>query len=309
MSTSSLPLADPWRFADPTTELPTREFYIIADLVFDGIDRKFEPQNTGLLEASKVLESWKAQQLPEEAARMFPTTPLYTCNFWLTDAELFAHDAYSAFSKIWSLEGVPHLMVPIQPSLMPTWNFQQQIHSQEVKIQEESDLATIAYPTYMPALNRAGWYKYFFLNLLHQPEELDKMLNAFCADTYKPGILNQPDVQKRDKNESAGLVSRATAISTGAVSRVCQEVVKHMQGTSTLPQDASLASGVPHGGPRGEGQSNDGGLTEADVALKMHSLQIQQQFNNMMNHTMTQGGINFSSGAGNAYKPNYGSFV
>jgi hypothetical protein len=70
VSTSSLPLADPWRFADPVTELPTREFYIIADVVFDGIDRRFEPHNTGLLEASKVLESWKAQQLPAEAAGM-----------------------------------------------------------------------------------------------------------------------------------------------------------------------------------------------------------------------------------------------
>ena len=71
VSTSSLPLADPWRFADAATELPTREFYIIADLVFDSIDRKFEPHNTGLLEASKVLASWRAQDLPEEAARKF----------------------------------------------------------------------------------------------------------------------------------------------------------------------------------------------------------------------------------------------
>jgi hypothetical protein len=71
VSTSSLPLADPWRFADPVSELPTREFYILADVVFDSIDRRFEPQNTGLLEASKILESWKAaQQLPEEAAGM-----------------------------------------------------------------------------------------------------------------------------------------------------------------------------------------------------------------------------------------------
>ncbi|KAJ4356759.1 uncharacterized protein N0V89_004795 [Didymosphaeria variabile] len=214
VSTSSLPLADPWRFADPITELPTREFYIIADLVFDSIDRRFEPQTTGLLEASKVLESWKAQQLPEEAAK------------------LFAHDSYSAFGKIWSLEGVPHVLVPCQPSLMPTWNFQQQTHSQELKLQEESTLVTASYPVYMPALNRAGWYKYAFLNWLHQPEDLGKMLSAFCADTYNPGILNQPDIQKRDRNESPALVARATATSNTAVSRVCQEVVAQMQGTS-----------------------------------------------------------------------------
>ncbi|KAF1970947.1 hypothetical protein BU23DRAFT_537112 [Bimuria novae-zelandiae CBS 107.79] len=287
VSTSSMPLADPWRFADAVTELPTREFYILADLIFDAIDRRFEPQNTGLLEASKVLESWRAQELPEEAA------------------QLFAHDSYGTFAKIWSLEGVPHIMVPIQPSLMPTWNFQQQIHSQEMRIQEQTDLGSVTYITYMPALNRAGWYKYLFLNLLHQPEELEKLLGAFCADTYKPSILNQPDLQKRDKNESPGLVSRATAISTEAVSRVCQEVVAQMQGTSQ--QDASQQGDGCQGEP--EPQPNNGGLTDADIAMKMHSLQIQRQFNNMMNHTVTQGGISFSSAAGNVYKPNYGSFM
>ena len=122
-------------------------------------------------------------------------------------------------------------MVPCQPSLMPTWNFERQIHSQEVKIAEASALATASYATYMPALNRAGWYKYFFLGMLHQPEELEKTLSAFCADTYKPGVFNQPDIQKRDKTESRALVSRATAISTGAVSRVCEEVVAQMQGS------------------------------------------------------------------------------
>jgi hypothetical protein len=58
LSASSLPLADPWRLADPITEQPTREFYIVADLLFDALDRKFEPQNSGLLEAPKVLRSW-----------------------------------------------------------------------------------------------------------------------------------------------------------------------------------------------------------------------------------------------------------
>jgi hypothetical protein len=65
VSASSLPLADPWRFADPITEQPTREFYILADLLFDALDRKFEPQNTGLLEAPKVLKCWN--ELTEEA--------------------------------------------------------------------------------------------------------------------------------------------------------------------------------------------------------------------------------------------------
>lgn len=189
----------------------------------------------------------------------------------LTIAELFAHDSYSAFGKIWSLEGVPHVMVPCQPSLMPTWNFQQQIHSQELKLPEESTLVSASYPTYMPALNRAGWYKYAFLNWLHQPEDLEKMLSAFCADTYNPGMLNQPDVQKRDKNDPPALVSRATAISTTAVSRVCQEVVAQMQGSARDGRQGGSQRDATQGAPQPQ---YHGDVSDPDAALKIHSLQI-----------------------------------
>lgn len=67
ISTSTLPLSDPWRFADPATETPTREFYILADLLYDALDRKFEPRNTGLLEAPKIIGSWV--KLTEDARR------------------------------------------------------------------------------------------------------------------------------------------------------------------------------------------------------------------------------------------------
>jgi hypothetical protein len=67
VSASSFPLADPWRFADPLTEVPTREFYILADLLFDALDRKFEPNCTGLLEAPKILATWV--KLSEDARR------------------------------------------------------------------------------------------------------------------------------------------------------------------------------------------------------------------------------------------------
>lgn len=67
LSASTVPLADPWRFADPATEVPTREFYILADLLFDALDRKFEPRNTGLLEAPKIIGSWV--KLTDDACR------------------------------------------------------------------------------------------------------------------------------------------------------------------------------------------------------------------------------------------------
>lgn len=67
VSTNSVPFTDPWRFADPVTELPTREFYALADLLFDALDKKFEPKNTGMLEAPKVIGSWV--DLSEDASR------------------------------------------------------------------------------------------------------------------------------------------------------------------------------------------------------------------------------------------------
>lgn len=46
-----------WRLADAATESPTDEFYVLADLLFDALDAKFEPRNTGLLEGPKVMGS------------------------------------------------------------------------------------------------------------------------------------------------------------------------------------------------------------------------------------------------------------
>lgn len=114
--------------------------------------------------------------------------------------------------------------------------------------------------TYMPALNRAGWYKYLFMDLVHHAEQLDKVLNTLCADTYNPKILNQPDLEKRDKNEPPGVVARAEAICTAAINRVYQE-----------------------GGVQMPGQAGSGGMSEADGAVMLHRLHMQQRSNNMMN--------------------------
>lgn len=83
---------------------------------------------------------------------------------------------------------------------------------------------------YMPALNRAGYYKYLFLALLHEPENLEKMLGLFCSETYKPGVLHQPDVDKRDKSPMPKLAAHAASVSTAAMERVCHEAAALMQG-------------------------------------------------------------------------------
>ena len=57
LKASEVPQAGTWRVADPATERATDEFYVLADLLFDALDRQFEPRNTGLVEGSKLMGS------------------------------------------------------------------------------------------------------------------------------------------------------------------------------------------------------------------------------------------------------------
>ncbi|KAG9191330.1 hypothetical protein G6011_09418 [Alternaria panax] len=253
LSASTVPLADPWRFADPATEVPTREFYMLADLLFDALDRKFEPRNTGLLEAPKIIGSWV--KLTEDACR------------------LFSYRSYSAFAKMWSLEGIPHIMVPCQSDLAPNWNFSQHTHAQEVKVRSEVPTPVSTYTTYMPALNRAGWYKFFFLEVMHAPEDIGDLIPALCADTYRPGVLNQPDLNKRDKSGIPGLQMRAAEIQTYAIGRVCEETKVAMAADPNV----ALAHTHPTAPASGSAQTSPEDM--ADMAVRMHKMQTERQQN------------------------------
>lgn len=57
MRASEVAQAGTWRLADSGTERATDEFYVLADLLFDALDRQFEPRNTGLVEGSKLMGS------------------------------------------------------------------------------------------------------------------------------------------------------------------------------------------------------------------------------------------------------------
>ncbi|KAF2652194.1 hypothetical protein K491DRAFT_719119 [Lophiostoma macrostomum CBS 122681] len=277
VSTSSVPPADPWRVADPSTELPTREFYMIADVVFDAMDRKYEPQNTGLMEASKLLESMRVLGLPEEAA------------------QLFLHDSYTFFARLWALEGIPHVMVPCPMHLTPTWNFSPQSHSQDVmRIAAVPPPANAGYPSYMPALNRAGWYKYFFAEQLAEGDYLEKLLcSPVCRDVYKPSLLNQPDVAKWDRTEIPSLANRAQAL-RAALSRVCDEVAAEMG------QSQNATSGAGAGAGAGSGPNGD--MSQHGAQQPLQSMQTQQQVHGTANHNMVVGGQSF---AGNAHAPRF----
>ncbi|KAF1834712.1 hypothetical protein BDW02DRAFT_325033 [Decorospora gaudefroyi] len=261
LSASTFPLADPWRFADPATETPTREFYILADLIFDALDRKFEPKNTGLLEAPKIIGSWI--KLQEDGRR------------------LYTYRSYSAFAKLWSLEGIPHIMVPCDSALTPNWNFNQHSHAQDVKVIAEPPTAMTMSPTYMPALNRAGWYKFFFLEMMHAPEDIGDLIPALCANTYKPGVLNHPDLTKRDSSEPPALMARAAEIQTYAIGRACSDISAAM----AVDPDVPLAHTHP-AAPAPPSSQPGGEMAPTDMMVRMHGIQMQQQFNNMAAWTM-----------------------
>jgi hypothetical protein len=132
---------------------------------------------------------------------------------------------------MWSLEGVPHIMVPMQASLTPVWNFNQHSHAQDLKVIVEPPSS---YATYMPALNRAGWYKFFFLETMHGAEDMCKLLPALCAESYKPGVLNHPDLNRRDRSDIPALQARAGAIQSNAIKRVCEEAKTAMMHDASL---------------------------------------------------------------------------
>ena len=127
---------------------------------------------------------------------------------------------------MWGLEGVPHVLVPVQPSLSPVWNFSQHSHAGGLAVVSELQSTPVSY---MPALNRAGWYKYFFLEMVHGPDEIGKLVSAICADTYKPSVLNQPDLNRRDGSQVPALQARAAQIQSAAIKCVCDEAKIAMQ--------------------------------------------------------------------------------
>lgn len=197
------------------TEAPTREFCILADLLFDALDRKFEPNCTGLLEAPKILASWV--RLSDEARH------------------LFSYKSYNALGKLWTLEGVPHIMVPCQFSLMPNWRFDHQAHAQDLKVSAQTPVHTMSQTTYMPALNRAGWYKFFFLETIHAPNDVSELISKYCSDSYKPGVLQHPDFNRRDRSENTSLQARAGEVQTYAIARVCDETKLDMAADPDEP--------------------------------------------------------------------------
>lgn len=177
-----------------------------------------------------------------------------SCELTLTDPipAVFNYNNYAALAKLWSLEGIPHLMVPMQSHLAPLWNFDQHAHAQHLKVITEPATPVTPYASYVPALNRAGWYKFFFLQMAHGPGDIEKVMLPLCVDTYKPGVLNHPDLDKRDRSVYSGLEARASDIQMVAIKRVVDEARSAMMleqnryATSPPVASAQVFGSTPH---------------------------------------------------------------
>jgi hypothetical protein len=159
-------------------------------------------------------------------------------------------------------------MVPVQSSLTPVWNFNQHSHAQDLKVIAEPPSASSTYTTYIPALNRAGWYKYFFLEAIHGPDDIYKLLPALCADVYKPGVMNHPDLNKRDRTEMPALQARAAQIQSYAIKRVLDEAKAAMARDAAGPPQMHMAPLAATGAQR-----------SSDEEMGALMSQIQQQAN------------------------------
>lgn len=188
---------------------------------------------------------------------------------------------------MWSLEGIPHVMVPIQPSLTPLWNFSQHSHADDVMIISHPPSANSTYATYMPALNRAGWYKFFFLEAVHGPDVVCRLLPALCADTYKPGVLNHPDLNRRDRSDIPALQARAAEISTVAIKRVCDDAKVAMKAASQPPASIQQAPSSQAPYPYGDAE---------DETMRMYN--IQRQANNAAVNAVSNDRYTYGPGSG-----------
>lgn len=158
------------------------------------------------------------------------------------------------------------------------------------------------YPTYMPALNRAGWYKFFFLEMLQSPEEITDLLTALCTDTYKPAMLNQPDLSKRDTTELTALKAKATEIQTFAIGRVRDELISAMIVDPDVPREHTQ----PAAPPANTAELN-GDMTPEQMAVRMHKIQLERQFNDNAVRMVLGSGVTFGPAGG--YSGGYGSLV
>lgn len=131
-------------------------------------------------------------------------------------------------------------------------------------------------PAYMPVMNRAGWYKSFFMDVVADPSYLDKMVGSFAWDTYRPGITH-PDLNKRDKScDKMPLAERALQVG-GLWNRVCQETAVAMQAEKGAQAAADQAAAAVQSQQAFQADAQRASASQTPAVALTHTQQTFQQ--------------------------------
>ena len=109
---------------------------------------------------------------------------------------------------MWSIQGVPHLLIPSAPTLVPS-------ASSAIVVPLRNSTTSLSLPTYIPALNRHGWARHLFFSFFEDPDSLPRTVRKTCGSQYNPA--KHPDLTlfdttcPHDLRETAR-ESRATAL-------------------------------------------------------------------------------------------------
>lgn len=210
--------------------------------------------------------------------------------------ELFEYDSYKAFSRLWSLQGIPHVLVPTEPTLIPTLGSfaipePQSLGGRVLSPAQVPPIATAhsQFPTYMPALSFESYVKSIFFDNFEGPENFPKVITSRCGDLYKPG--QHPDMSLYDPTCPPGLQAKVKTSLQAAVERVLIEIAQERAAREAPPAPTVAAR------PLAQPTSED--MTALEAQLKMQHLQTMSSTNDVLNQTMAHGGQSFNASASN----------
>jgi hypothetical protein len=175
-----------------------------------------------------------------------------------TLTELFAHNNWQALSKIWSLEGIPHILMPTSPNLIPSYacfTFPSApsgvFHDAFPQFPETLPDENTPLPTYAPCLPYSSYVAFFFLELYDDPTALPRMVQKFCSSSYNPlpgAQTKHPDLANYNPAVPEALMQKYKDLRNAAVERALVEAGEDMAKVNAEKQ-AEAHNSAPAGAP------------------------------------------------------------
>ncbi|KAH8724302.1 hypothetical protein GQ44DRAFT_773232 [Phaeosphaeriaceae sp. PMI808] len=194
----------PWSILIPGTEQASPQFIAYLSFLFDAIDQRFEPRNTGLLEAFKIVEFWKLES-PEQ------------------DHSMFIPDNYRLMGLLWGFCGAEHVMLPCDSKCRPATasSMVAPINpGMEIIFQGRNNSAGGL--QFLPAMTRRGFVYWYFTDLCQNPSDVKKYMKALFPNGISASGL--PDVELFQETSTGNLGQKCKELAQWATARAIQSV-------------------------------------------------------------------------------------